>query len=104
MLELSAGTGRNLPYFPYSHMTSLTLTDISAKMLQQAQHKYFDDLQLQYKQPDVTCRFMLADAQQLVAAAGQQPQAVLLPPAPSSSRRSQGRPGSSGGSAGGGCA
>lgn len=86
VLELSAGTGRNLPYFQYDSMSSLTLTDVSTSMLQQAQRKFFDDMQLQYKHLDLTCKFFLADAQHLVAEPGQQPHAVLLPPY--SSRRS----------------
>jgi hypothetical protein len=61
-------------------MTSLTLTDVSASMLQQAQRKYFDQLQLQYKQPHVQCRFVLADAQHLAAPPGEQPHTVLLSP------------------------
>jgi ubiquinone/menaquinone biosynthesis C-methylase UbiE len=36
VLEISAGTGRNLPHYNYSKLSSLTLTDISQPMLQQA--------------------------------------------------------------------
>lgn len=36
VLEISAGTGRNLPHYSYSKLSSLTLTDISQPMLKQA--------------------------------------------------------------------
>jgi methyltransferase OMS1 len=35
VLEISAGTGRNLPHYNYSQLSSLTLTDVSQAMLQQ---------------------------------------------------------------------
>jgi hypothetical protein len=35
VLELSAGTGRNLAHYPYTLMSSLTLTDLSQPMLKQ---------------------------------------------------------------------
>eukprot|EP00775_Hariotina_reticulata_P011710 gene11710-11855_t len=54
VLEISAGTGRNLPHYSYSNIHSLTITDVSQPMLSVAQAKFFDDLQLQYKQPQLT--------------------------------------------------
>ncbi|KXS11976.1 S-adenosyl-L-methionine-dependent methyltransferase [Gonapodya prolifera JEL478] len=39
-LEVSAGTGRNLPFYPRSALRSLTVTDVSIPMLQQAQSKF----------------------------------------------------------------
>jgi hypothetical protein len=35
VLELSAGTGRNLAHYPLSQISSLTLTDLSQPMLKQ---------------------------------------------------------------------
>jgi ubiquinone/menaquinone biosynthesis C-methylase UbiE len=46
VLEISAGTGRNLPYYRYGDIASLTLADISEPMLKRAEHKYFDELQV----------------------------------------------------------
>ena len=36
---MSAGTGRNLPHYQFSNLTSLTLTDSSVQMLEQANDK-----------------------------------------------------------------
>jgi ubiquinone/menaquinone biosynthesis C-methylase UbiE len=49
VLEISAGTGRNLDHYRLADVSSLTLTDVSAPMLQQAEDKYFNQLQLHYK-------------------------------------------------------
>jgi len=38
-LEVSAGTGRNLPYYDYSAISSLTMTDTSVRMLEEAYDK-----------------------------------------------------------------
>uniref|UniRef100_A0A6B2LFX6 Methyltransferase type 11 domain-containing protein n=1 Tax=Arcella intermedia TaxID=1963864 RepID=A0A6B2LFX6_9EUKA len=57
VLEISAGTGRNLPHYP-SWITSLTLTDISSPMLQQAQAKRFP-------LPPSRVHFLPMDAQRL---------------------------------------
>ncbi len=46
VLEISAGTGRNLPYYRYGDITSLTLADVSEPMLKRAEQKYFDVLQV----------------------------------------------------------
>lgn len=40
VLETSAGTGRNLPYYPLRRLRSLTLTDTSRPMLVNAADKY----------------------------------------------------------------
>lgn len=42
VLEVSAGTGRNLPYYKYDNLKSLTLTDSSKYMLWHASQKYRD--------------------------------------------------------------
>ncbi|BDA41943.1 probable ubiquinone/menaquinone biosynthesis C-methyltransferase Ub at C-terminar half [Coccomyxa sp. Obi] len=42
VLEVSAGTGRNLPYYRYDQLKSLTLTDSSKYMLWHASQKYRD--------------------------------------------------------------
>ena len=39
VLEISAGTGRNLPYYPMNNIRSLTLCDISRPMLDKAEDK-----------------------------------------------------------------
>lgn len=39
VLELSAGTGRNMPYWPWDRITSLTVTDASRHMLYHAREK-----------------------------------------------------------------
>lgn len=33
VLEVSAGTGRNFPYVPYTKIKSLTVADVSQEML-----------------------------------------------------------------------
>lgn len=35
VLEISAGTGRNMPYYPYDKISKLTFTDLSHGMLTQ---------------------------------------------------------------------
>ncbi|KAK9909128.1 hypothetical protein WJX75_007574 [Coccomyxa subellipsoidea] len=42
VLEVSAGTGRNLPYYRYDKLNSLTVTDSSKYMLWHASQKYRD--------------------------------------------------------------
>lgn len=39
VLELSAGTGRNMPYWPWDRITSLTVTDGSRHMMYHARKK-----------------------------------------------------------------
>ncbi|KAJ9532703.1 hypothetical protein QJQ45_010786 [Haematococcus lacustris] len=64
VLEISSGTGRNLPYYAFSsgRVHSLTQTDLSAAMLQQAEDKYFDELRLGARHPDVRIDFRPASA------------------------------------------
>jgi methyltransferase OMS1 len=81
VLEISAGTGRNLPHYSYSSIQSLTVTDISQPMLGVAQVKFFDDLQLQYKQPQLMVKFLLADSEDMLQQGGQLPALVPLPAA-----------------------
>ena len=71
VLEISAGTGRNLPHYYLSKLQSLTLTDLSHSMLDVAEDKYYHQLKLGYKYPDVKPRFLLSDAEHMVAAAGE---------------------------------
>lgn len=68
VLEVSAGTGRNLPYYPLARMRSLTLTDTSRHMLVNAADKFAELTQGQAAPLPV--RFELADAQQLVERPG----------------------------------
>ena len=44
VLEISAGTGRSLPHYTYENVSSLTVTDLSKHMLEQAENKYYDKL------------------------------------------------------------
>lgn len=66
VLEVSAGTGRNLQYYPLSRLRSLTVTDTSRGMLVNAADKW---AALAAKQGDHAppVRFELADAQHLTA-------------------------------------
>ena len=70
VLEVSAGTGRNLPYYPLGRMRSLTLTDTSRPMLVNAADKYAAMVEKGDAPAATPVRFELADAQQLVAKAG----------------------------------
>eukprot|EP00877_Chromochloris_zofingiensis_P006116 jgi/Chrzof1/1758/Cz10g20030.t1 len=76
VLEISAGTGRNLPYYNYSQLQSLTLVDITPSMLKQAEHKYYEDLNLGYKHSNLQVKFLLADAENILLQPGQSPQQV----------------------------
>ena len=69
VLEVSAGTGRNLPYYPLGRMRSLTLTDTSRPMLVNAADKYAAMVEKGGAPAATLVRFELADAQQLVAKA-----------------------------------
>lgn len=59
VLEISAGTGRNLGYYKWGQLNSLTVTDTSRHMLFYARQK------LVARQPDVPVCFCEADAQHL---------------------------------------
>ena len=62
VLEVSAGTGRNLKYYDlHCGVQSLTLTDGNKQMLQTAYDKFRD----MGKEPQARVRFTLADAQSL---------------------------------------
>lgn len=65
VLEVSAGTGRNLPYYPLDRLRSLTLTDTSRPMLVNAADKLRE--MTRGEAPPTRVRFELADAQRLVA-------------------------------------
>lgn len=71
VLEVSAGTGRNLAYYPLARLRSLTLTDTSRGMLVNAADKW---AALAAKRGDQAppVRFELADAQRLTASAHSQ--------------------------------
>jgi hypothetical protein len=66
VLEISAGTGRNLPHYPWPQIRSLTLADVSAPMLRVAEDKYFGDLAVPVKHGGHRARFVLADAERMV--------------------------------------
>jgi methyltransferase OMS1 len=63
VLEVSAGTGRNLPYYSLGDVKSLTLTDSSRQMLLQAK----DKLGKVAQDRGSVVRFCLSDAQALCA-------------------------------------
>ena len=64
VLEVSAGTGRNLPYYRYRQLDSLTLSDSSKYMLWHANKKF----QEKYvsRAASLPVSFFLSDACQLV--------------------------------------
>ena len=64
VLEVSAGTGRNLPYYRYDQLSSLTLTDSSKHMLWHANKKFQETYAPRAASLPVS--FFLSDAQQLV--------------------------------------
>jgi methyltransferase OMS1 len=80
ILEINAGTGRNLPHFSWRGVDELTLVDGSARMLRAAERKFYDaPLKVGYRQPHVRARFCLGDAQDLVAGQGEAARAPPLP-------------------------
>ena len=80
VLEVSAGTGRNLPYYNHKQLSSLTLTDSSKYMLWHAAEKHRD--RQAAKAGSLPVRFFLSDAQQL--ACQQQPGAASAAQHPTS--------------------
>ncbi|GLC72044.1 hypothetical protein PLESTF_001198100 [Pleodorina starrii] len=68
VLEVSVGTGRNFQYYNLDSpsIRSLTFTDVSPQMLLRAEDKFFDELHLGHKHPNVRTTFCLADAHCLV--------------------------------------
>ncbi|GAB4817849.1 hypothetical protein N2152v2_004895 [Parachlorella kessleri] len=64
VLEVSAGTGRNLPYYNFGKLSSLTLTDTSRQMLLNARDK-FEALQ-PHLPAETVVRFSLGDGHHLV--------------------------------------
>ena len=65
MLEVSAGTGRNLPYYKYAQLDSLTLSDSSKYMLWHANNKFQE--KYASRAASLPVSFFLSDATQLVA-------------------------------------
>ncbi len=65
VLEVSAGTGRNLPYYKYAQLNSLTLSDSSKYMLWHANDKFQE--KYASRAASLPVSFFLSDAQQLVA-------------------------------------
>ena len=65
VLEVSAGTGRNLPYYRYAKLDSLTLSDSSKYMLWHANKKFQE--KFASRAGSLPVSFFLSDAQQLVA-------------------------------------
>lgn len=80
ILEINAGSGRNLPHYRWPGVEELTMVDASGAMLRAAERKYYDaPLKIGYRQPHVRARFCLGDAQDLVAGDGEAPCAPPLP-------------------------
>jgi hypothetical protein len=67
VLEISAGTGRSLPYYSLNAIKSLTLTDLSMPMLERAEDKFYDTLKLGEKHPSTRISFCLSDAHCMTA-------------------------------------
>jgi methyltransferase OMS1 len=65
VLEVSAGTGRNLPYYRYDKLNSLTVTDSSKYMLWHASQKYRD--RQAAKNSSLPVSFFLSDAEKLAS-------------------------------------
>ncbi len=65
MLEISAGTGRNIPYYNVSGMSSLTFTDKSKYMLWHAKQKYDAKLKARAEKAGLPVSFALSDAEHL---------------------------------------
>jgi hypothetical protein len=68
VLEISAGTGRNLPHYSLGKIKSLTLCDLSMPMLERAEDKYHEELRLAQRNPGVKVTFCLSDAHCMSAA------------------------------------
>jgi len=79
VLEIGAGTGRNLPHYRWPGVSSLTLVDASAAMLRRAEAKFYDEERVGYRHPHVKARFCVGDAEDLVAGPGEAPRAPPLP-------------------------
>ncbi|GAX74010.1 hypothetical protein CEUSTIGMA_g1460.t1 [Chlamydomonas eustigma] len=62
VLEISAGTGRNLPHYSLGKIKSLTLCDLSMPMLEKAEDKYHEELRLAQRNAGVRVTFCLSDA------------------------------------------
>ncbi|KAK9839165.1 hypothetical protein WJX74_010809 [Apatococcus lobatus] len=65
VLEISAGTGRNVPYYNAGAISSLTFTDKSKYMLWHAKQKYDAQLRLKAEKAGVPVSFALSDAEHL---------------------------------------
>lgn len=66
VLEVSAGTGRNLPYYNFAKLSSLTLTDTSRQMLINAQEKYKEAREGMHVPCHTRVSFCLCDGHRLV--------------------------------------
>ena len=95
VLEVSAGTGRNLPYYRYDQLKSLTLTDSSKYMLWHASQKFRD--RQAAKSSSLPVSFFLSDAEKLAS-----PQAAAaLPTSEAQAARHQFGPDAKGSESGG---
>lgn len=65
VLEISAGTGRNVPYYNAGAISSLTFTDKSKYMLWHAKQKYDAQLRSKAEKAGVPVSFALSDAEHL---------------------------------------
>lgn len=61
VLEVSTGTGRNMPYYKPQHVSSVIMTDTSRDMLWHAVQKHSK------QNPKLPATFCLADAQQMLS-------------------------------------
>ena len=61
VLEVSAGTGRNVSYYQPQHATTVVMTDTSRDMLWHAAQKH------EKQSPQLQAKFCLADAQNLLS-------------------------------------
>ena len=61
VLEVSAGTGRNVSYYNPQHATTVVMTDTSRDMLWHAAQKH------EKQSPQLQAKFCLADAQNLLS-------------------------------------
>ncbi|KAG2453444.1 hypothetical protein HYH02_001665 [Chlamydomonas schloesseri] len=94
VLEISVGTGRNFKYYDLSESSgirSLTCTDLSQHMLYRAEDKFFDELQLGMKHPNVKVNFVLADAHCLVDPNAKAPEPPKPKPKPKPEQPASGK-------------
>lgn len=80
MLEVSAGTGRNLRYYPFKSIGSLTLTDLSKEMLWHAKEKFIRMTEDRPALAAGSVLFKRADAQCLTRGSDDAHASIASPP------------------------